>query len=124
MDTHGRQGPRARGWRQWTAERARRELEAWQASGEPLATYARRREYTPQRLQWWRARLAQWSGGGEGHGHARLIPVEAARPVGTDAVATVTLHLPGGIRAEIGDLASVPPEWLAALVRALGTEAA
>jgi hypothetical protein len=121
MDERRRQGPRAGGWRQWTPERARRELEAWRASGESLAAFARRRRFSSQRLRWWRDRLAQWSGDGEGRESPRLVPVAVAAPVAPGAPA-VTLHLPGGPRVEVEDVAAVPPVWLATFVLALGRE--
>jgi hypothetical protein len=117
MGERQQQGQRVRGWRQWTAERAQRELEEWRASGEPLAAFARRRGFSSQRLRWWRDRLAQWSG--EGQTPPRLIPVSVAAPVAARAPA-VTVHLPDGGRVEVEDVGAVPPEWLAALVRKLG----
>ena len=50
-------------WRQWTAAEARRVLDAWRASGLPLATFARKRGLCAERVRWWRQRL------GDGQAH-------------------------------------------------------
>ena len=109
-----------RQWRQWTPEQAKRELDEWKSSGESLAGFAGRRGYSTQRLRWWRDRLAQWSGEASS-GFARLVPAVAfpAKVAAASPVVPVTLDLPGDLRVEVGDVAAVPPEWLAALVREL-----
>jgi len=59
MGKQGSRRARAR-WRQWTAEEARRALEAWRVSGLPLATFARRRGLCAERVRWWRLRVSDW----------------------------------------------------------------
>lgn len=109
----------ARQWRQWSPEQAKRELDEWESSGESLAGFARRRGYSTQRLRWWRDRLAQWTGEASS-GFARLVPAVAI-PAKVEAApfVPVALNLAGDLRIEVGDVAAVPPEWLAALVREL-----
>jgi hypothetical protein len=125
MNERGRAGQRARasGWRQWTAERAQRELEDWRGSGRSLDAFARGRGYSAQRLRWWRNRLADWKGDGEQREPPRLVPVAVAAAIAGDAGATVRIRLPGGLQVDIEDVAAVSPEWLAAFARALGREA-
>ena len=63
MKTRQRSGELAclRGVRvRWTAEVAQQVLAAQEASGESLASFARRQGLQVQRLHWWRSRLADW----------------------------------------------------------------
>ena len=46
-------------WRQWTEEQGRRALQDLAASGESTAGFARRRGISPQRVAYWRRRLAK-----------------------------------------------------------------
>ncbi|MDX2090323.1 MAG: hypothetical protein SFX73_20855, partial [Kofleriaceae bacterium] len=41
----------------WTEDEGRAALEAWRASGESLAAFARREGVDVQRLYWWKRRL-------------------------------------------------------------------
>ncbi len=43
---------------QWTEVEARGVLEAWRRSGLPMDRYARQRGIVPQRLHWWKQKLA------------------------------------------------------------------
>ena len=43
---------------QWSEVEARGVLEAWRRSGLPLDRYARQRGFVPQRLHWWKRKLA------------------------------------------------------------------
>jgi len=52
-----------RGRRPWTEEEAREVLEHQGASGLSIERFARRVGFVPQRLHWWRTRLAQSRGG-------------------------------------------------------------
>ena len=107
---------RKRGWRQWTAEDARRELSDWRASGKSQVAFARERGYSKQRLSWWRDRLAQWNGPS-----AALSPVLVPAAVTMPAVPSggVTLQLPGGLVVEVADTSKVSARWLAAFAREL-----
>jgi hypothetical protein len=48
-----------RRWRQWTETQAREALEELAASGESLASFARSRGVSPQRIAYWRRRLGE-----------------------------------------------------------------
>lgn len=43
---------------QWSEVEARGVLEAWRRSGLPLERFARQRGFVPQRLHWWKRKLA------------------------------------------------------------------
>lgn len=43
---------------QWSEVEARGVLEAWRRSGLPLERFARQRGFVPQRLYWWKRKLA------------------------------------------------------------------
>ncbi len=75
---------RRSGWRQWKADEARRVVEAWRASGLPLATFARKRGLCAERIRWWRQRLGDWSPPSEEA--PRLIPatVTGSPPTATE----------------------------------------
>jgi len=105
-----------RGWRQWTAEDARRELSNWRASGKSLAAFVRERGYSKQRLRWWRDRLAQWDGPTAAPAPV-LVPASLTLPAAS--LDAVVLRLPGGVVVEVGDTSKVSAKWLAAFAREL-----
>ncbi len=43
----------------WSEVEARSVIEAWRRSGLPLERFAKQRGFVPQRLRWWRSRLAR-----------------------------------------------------------------
>ena len=43
----------------WSEVEARSVLEAWRRSGLPLERFAKQRGFVPQRLRWWRSRIAR-----------------------------------------------------------------
>ncbi len=101
----------------WTEKRGRRELGQWRRSGQSLSAFARERGFNPQRLRYWRDRLAERSEervtGGEAN--AEFVPgviVEVAS-------AAVRLELPRGVVVEAKAAREVEPGWVAELVRAL-----
>jgi len=53
-------GERGRGWRQWSEAEARAALTELARSAESTVSFARRKGVSPQRLQYWKKRLA-WS---------------------------------------------------------------
>ncbi len=111
-------------WRQWTAEEARRVLEAWRASGLPLATFARRRGLCAERVRWWRLRLSDWQRA-PGEERPQLAPavVTGLPPVPAAAGSVVTVRAPGDVVVEIADVGAVPASWLSALVIGLARPA-
>lgn len=48
-----------RAWRRWTEEEARAALDELARNGESAEVFARRRGISPQRLRYWRKRLAK-----------------------------------------------------------------
>lgn len=103
-------------WRQWKADEARQVIDAWRASGLPLATFARQRRLSAQRLWWWRKRLRDW--GAESEEPPRLVQALVMEPRTTSA-AMVTLRMPGGIVVEVADAGAVSTTWLSALMAEL-----
>ena len=60
---------------QWSEVEARGVLEAWRRSGLPLERYARQRGFVPQRLYWWKRRLATSAKSSAPSPAAALLPV-------------------------------------------------
>lgn len=107
------------GWKQWTRAEARRALTAWRKSGLPVATFARSRAISVNRLRWWNSRL----GGAVSAAAAkppprkpRLVPAVVTGPLLSLGTAAVTLRVPGGAVLEIADARVVPPEWVGVLM--------
>jgi transposase-like protein len=50
--------------RRWTAAEAERVLAAWRESEQSMSAFARQRGFDPQRLGWWKKRLAEWNAEG------------------------------------------------------------
>ena len=94
----------------WTEDDARRALEAWRRSGDSLAAFARRHGLTPERLYWWRRRLAT----AVAPPPARLSLVPATVVVADEA--GIAIRLPSGVTIEV---ASASPTWVAAVVSEL-----
>lgn len=96
----------------WNERTATRVLAAWRESAMSLSAFARASGMSAQRLSWWRKRLET---------SAPIAPMVAPTfiPAAVSGSARVTLRLPGGVEVE-GDVASIPTEWVAALVQTLG----
>lgn len=62
---------------QWSEVEARGVLEAWRRSGLPLERFARGRGLVPQRLHWWRRKLAAADANRAASSPA-LVPVRVA----------------------------------------------
>ena len=88
-----------------------------QRSGQSVAAFAREHGVTPQRLYWWRNRLA---GGAtrrpSGEPPVELVPVQIAEDTQTMTEAVIVVRLPGGVVLEVPP--TVSPHWAAALARA------
>lgn len=66
-------------------------VEAWRGSGLPLATFARERGLSAERIRWWRQRLGGW-GRRSGEERAQLVPaVVAELPPARAATAGVSV---------------------------------
>lgn len=105
------------GWRQWTTDEARRVVEAWRASGLPLATFARKRGLCAERVRWWRKRLGDRRPPFEEA--QRLIPATVTGFAPTAGGALLTVRVSGELVVEVADVGAIPAEWLSALVRKL-----
>jgi hypothetical protein len=92
----------------WTQADAQRVLDEWQRSGTTLEAFARARRLVPQRIAWWRKRLARSSSPKTA---LTLVPatVISAEPV-------AVLRLSHGVVLE---LSSVSPSWIAVLAHEL-----
>jgi len=105
-----------RAW--WSPEDARRLLDAWAASGESLAAFARARGFQPQRLSWWKKRVSDVEGAHREQAPAFIpIAIRSVEPVA--AQAEVVVLRDGSIRVELRALHSAAAEWVAALARAV-----
>ena len=108
----------------WTEADARRLLNDWSRSGELLSVFARRQGVHPQRLAWWRRRLARGAhseGGGVAIGIAStsaFVPVTVRGMEREPCAAAVEFD--AGLRVELRALDGASAAWIAALARALG----
>lgn len=94
---------------QWTQADAKRVLDEWQRSGDTLEAFARARGLVPQRIVWWRKRLALLRST-----RTTALTLVPATVISAEPVAA--LRLPGDVVLE---LSSVSPSWIAALAREL-----
>ena len=95
-----------RRWRQCTEEQARRALAELVASGESASVYARRKGISPQRLAYWRKRLA-------GHAKTEFVAVELP----PSSAASIEIAAAGVVVRVREDLDT---ERVAGLVEAIG----
>ncbi len=116
-----------RGSRKWSEEEGRFVVEAWEASGESVPTFARGAGLFPQRVYWWKERL------GRGGDTARpalgaastttFVPLtvraEEAAPLGLPGAA-VTVVVSSELRIEVAELDATSAAWVATLVKSLG----
>ena len=102
----------------WSEGDARRVLEQWRKSGESVSAFARTIGVVPQRLFWWRRRLAA-----DAEVTApRFVPVvaNAVQPRSASEVALV-LTTRGGTRIEVRDVDASTAAWVVAVLE--GTRA-
>jgi hypothetical protein len=100
----------------WNEKEARKVLAAWRASGETLAAFARSRGLVPQRLAWWRKRLAlpvrdEVPG---------VVSPPAFVPVtvrAADREAAAVVEIAEGVRVELRTLDDASATWLATVLR-------
>src|SRR5512139_1967784 len=106
--------------RHWKREDAARALADWAESGESLAAFARRNQLGLQRLQWWRAQLAQAPV--SERESVRLLPVVPRQApliaIGSGALSAVSVTV-GAVRIDVSDVRQTDARWLAALVAEL-----
>jgi hypothetical protein len=82
-----------------------------------MSAFARQRGFDPQRLGWWKKRLAEWNAEGE-EGRAHFAPAVISTP-GDLADPQVSVRLAEGVLIEVAEVSAVPPAWLSALVSGL-----
>jgi hypothetical protein len=99
----------------WKAPEAQKVLARWRASGLSATAFARVNGLAnPQRLCWWRKRLAESDA--EALAPLTFIP---AVVTGAGAAAGTIVRLPGGVALEVTDVTAVPTSWIAALAAEL-----
>jgi hypothetical protein len=125
-----------RGLRRWSEEQGRFVVEAWEASGETMNTFAVRLGIWPQRVQWWRERLRHAEAAGSGPASALTstfvpmtvrdedtAPLEPPGAVSTTVVpapaVAIRVVVSHDVRVEIAELNPTSAAWVAALVRSL-----
>jgi hypothetical protein len=98
----------------WAAGEAKEVLARWKESGLALSRFEREEGLTSNRLRWWKQRLA----GVEARAVTgpRFVPAVVTQ---VSMGAPVVVHAAGGVSIEVGDVASVPAQWLGAVVREL-----
>lgn len=97
----------------WDERTAARVVTAWRESGMPLNRFARANGLGAERLRRWGKRI---EGGGDATA-AGIAPMTFI-PAAVLGAARAVVRLPGGVELE-GDAAALPPDWVAALARAL-----
>jgi transposase-like protein len=106
--------------RRWSEDEGRQVVEAWEASGESVARFARQVGLAAQRVSWWKKRL-----GGSGTEQLALPPAAAFVPVTVRAEAVqlgsaaITVMVGEGLRLEVADMAPNSAMWVATLVKTL-----
>jgi hypothetical protein len=97
----------------WRAAEARRVLARWRESGLSASAFARESGLpNPQRLCWWRKRLAEAEA-------VAVAPLTFIPATVTGTAAVTVVRLPGDVALEIGDVSAVPTSWIAALAAEL-----
>jgi len=113
-----------RGSRRWTEEEGRRVVEAWQASGESVLSFARRSGLLPQRVYWWVRRLRRSAGQDAPAPESApltFVPV-ALRALSASTPSGVTVVLGPDSRIEVGELDAQSASWVATVLRSLRSE--
>ena len=117
----------ALGTRYWREEHARVVLDAWKASGESMAAFARRHELTVQRLRWWKRWLMPTTTSTLDEGDAfdaAFLPVHVVgREVATEPIVDAGAVEPLEVVVRGGRVIRVPdgfePRTLARVVQTL-----
>ena len=105
-----------RGSRPWAEEDARRVIDAWRASGETVAAFARREGLVPQRVYWWRDRI-----GAEPLPAASLLPVvvRATPMVQASSGVGASVWTREGHRIEVAELDEASARWVAMVMKSM-----
>lgn len=107
--------------RPWTEQQARKVLQKQRESGDGVTTFARRMGVTPQRLFWWRARLAAQLAysdqPAEIHDMPRLVPVVVHDEGDEGACATpLVVRIGEHVRVDVRYPDASSAAWVALLV--------
>ncbi len=103
----------------WTEDEGRAALEAWRASGESLAAFARRERLDVQRLYWWKRRLG-WHAPLRSLAPLALVPATVIEAPAPASGPLITIRLPNGLAIEVADAS---PAWVAAVAAELARSA-
>lgn len=109
------------GRRWWTEAEARRVLEALERSGESVSSFARGAGLVPQRVSWWRKRLATTDTAATTAmvtAAATFVPVVVRAEAGAAREAAVVLNF-GAARMEVRALDASSASWVAQVLRAV-----
>lgn len=107
------------GWKQWTKAEARQVLATWRKSGLPLATFARGRGVSAERLRWWRKRLSEPAAAKRKRKATtvRLVPATVNVPLVDLGGADVSIRFPvTGPVVDIPNVRRVPAAWVSELL--------
>ena len=115
-----------RGRRPWSEKEGRQVLDAWEASGNSVPTFARAAGLVPQRVYWWIERLGRRNARGGALAPTptptAFVPV-TVRPAVQTATAlrgpAVTVMASDGLRIEVAEMDATSVAWVAALVKTL-----
>jgi hypothetical protein len=91
---------------------------AWASSGQSVRGFARARGLTPQRVDWWRKKLARASGESPRSSFiaVRVRPAVVKASEGTGG-ASVVVAIDAALRVEVRDLSAESATWVALLAR-------
>jgi hypothetical protein len=106
----------------WNEAEAQQVLDAWDASGESGAGFARRLGIDPQRLHWWRRRLGRRTEKSRSMATTSpaFIPVViGAGDRAAEGVAVLVVDADGGVRIEVRQVDSGTASWVAVLLTAM-----
>ncbi len=105
--------------RPWTEKQARKVLQKQRESGDGVTTFARRIGVTPQRLFWWRTRLASHGAcsqqPAEIHDMPRLVPVVVGRDEGDEAASPLVVRIGEHVRVDVRYPDASSAAWVALL---------
>lgn len=104
----------------WTEQHARAVLGALDASGESVSAFARKIGVVPQRLHWWRRRLACDAIAPAETRRPAFVPVIASRACDAGAPALV-VSTPCGARIEVHEVNASTAAWVALFGREVGS---
>lgn len=97
----------------WTEEQARRELEAWRASGQSIERYAKEQRVAGHRLRYWKERLSPRAAATKGKA-VSFLPVRITQAIGSP----VEIVLCSGHVARVGR--GFDEETLARVIAVIG----